>query len=113
MVHNDLFAHGKAQTVRNARSQASQKALENIEVMGLTKFLKICDCAAVRERYRSLKTRRKEAEKEAKIAGLSVPEVVVVGLVQRSAGVREEPIQIEIRAIDDELEGKQGVEMEI
>ena len=113
MVHNRVFAYGKAHTVKNARSQASQKALEYIEVIGLTKFLDICDCAAARERYRNLKQRRKEAEKEAKVAGLSVPEVVVAGLVQRSAGIREEPIQSEIRAIDEELEGKHAVEIEI
>lgn len=112
MVHDKVFTHGKAQTVKNARAQASQKALDNIEVIGLTKFLKICDCAAVRERYRGLKARRKEAEREAKLAGLSVPEVVVVGFAQRSARAREEPIQTEIRAIDEELEGKHIVEVE-
>ncbi|KAF8477226.1 hypothetical protein BDZ91DRAFT_672698 [Kalaharituber pfeilii] len=63
MVHDSVFASGTASTVKAARVKASQDALTKLADMGLHRFLKICDCAAARERLRQLKARQREAEK--------------------------------------------------
>lgn len=112
MVHNIVFAFGQARTVKNARLKASQMALDKMADMGLTKFLKICDCASARERLRELKARQKEAEKLARLAGIEIPGEgggkgdVVLGPVENKLGV-------EIRKLQEELDGKLAMESEV
>jgi len=108
MVHGGVFTHGRATNVKAARVKASQKALERLADIGLTKFLKICDCASARGRLRNLKTRQKEAEKAARLAGLSLP-----GEEGRRQNGEETSLVREIKRLQEELEGKLSLEVDV
>ncbi|RPB29394.1 hypothetical protein L211DRAFT_11749 [Terfezia boudieri ATCC MYA-4762] len=111
MIHNHIFAHGKAHNVKTARVKASQNALERLADIGLTRFLKICDCATARDRLRSLKTRQKEAEKAARLAGLPLPGEGGRNPDGEETGLVEEKLGIEIKRLQEELEGKLSLEV--
>ena len=111
MVHKDVFAHGRAHNVKAARLKASQRALERLADIGLARFLKVCDCAAARDRLRKLKARQKEAEKAARLAGL--PFSGEGGREQNGegTGLVEEKLEIEIKKLQEEVEGKLSLEV--
>jgi len=110
MIHKDVFAHGKAHNVKTARVKASQKALERLADIGLTRFLKICDCATARDRLRNLKARQKEAEKAARFAGLLLPGEEGRKQNGGEAGL-EGKLGVEIKKLQEELEGKLSLEV--
>lgn len=113
MVHGAVFTHGKASTLKHARMKAAQNALDKIADMGLTKFLKICDCANARENFRALKARQKEAEKAARLAKLPPSGFSKVDTTTAGIGPVEAKLEFERREIEEQVYGKLAMEMEI
>lgn len=113
MIHKDVFADATANNAKAARVKASQRALERLTDIGLTKFLKICDCAAARNRLRDLKARQKEAEKEARLAGLPLPGEVGRKQNGEGTGLVAEKLGMEVKRLHEELDGKLSLEVDM